>query len=285
MVGVPPNGVKESSAPDTVSNVVHKGAERRRRKPERSGLVNNMAAAQTAVGSRSFAPTLHGRSGLAPARARLRSPVAAGASGPTSERTAPHEGPRIRSRPSPARGEASAATKRQHMKNWTELTHFAGLDWAGDHHDVAVVDHQGHVVAEFRIEHSAAGWAEFRKKIAAYPALGVALETRSGAAVEELLQSDCTVFPVQPKAAARYRERKAPSGVKDDQLDAWALADALRLDGRNWRALAPEDPLIQELRLLCWDEVALIEQRTALINQLRAAPRAPKEPTVAEITC
>ncbi len=159
------------------------------------------------------------------------------------------------------------------MKSWTELTHFAGLDWAGDHHDVAVVDGTGQVVAEFRIEHSAAGWAEFRQKMAGYSAWGIALETRSGAAVEELLQSEGTVFPVQPRAAARYRERKAPSGVKDDQLDAWAMADALRVDGQHWRALTAEDPLIQELRLLCRDEVALIEQRTALINQLRAALR------------
>jgi transposase len=74
-------------------------------------------------------------------------------------------------------------------------------------------------------------------------------------------------------APTKYRERKAPSGVKNDQLDAWALADALRMDGREWRALAPEDPLIQELRLLCRDEVALIEERTALVNQLRAALR------------
>lgn len=159
------------------------------------------------------------------------------------------------------------------MKTWNELTHFAGLDWASDHHDVAVVDQQGKVVAEFRIDHSAAGWAEFRKKMAVYPTWGIALETRSGAAVEELLQSQGTVFPIPPKAAARYRERKAPSGVKDDQLDAWALADALRLDGGHWRALASEDPLIQELRLLCRDEVALIAQRTALVNQLQAALR------------
>jgi hypothetical protein len=61
------------------------------------------------------------------------------------------------------------------MKTGNERTHFAGLDWASDHHDVAVVDQQGKVVAEFRIDHRAAGWA---------------------------------VFPIQPKAAARYRERR-----------------------------------------------------------------------------
>ncbi len=44
-----------------------------------------------------------------------------------------------------------------------------------------------------------------------------------------------------------------------------------RVDAQNWRALRPEDPLIKELRLLCRDEVSLIEQRTAFINQLRQA--------------
>jgi hypothetical protein len=31
------------------------------------------------------------------------------------------------------------------------------------------------------------------------------------------------------------------------------------------------DPILQELRLLCRDEVVLIEQRTALVNQLQQA--------------
>ena len=79
-------------------------------------------------------------------------------------------------------------------------------------------------------------------------------------------------------AARRYRERKAPAGAKDDQLDAWSVADALRLDGvrpdgLGWRRLVPDDPVAQELRLLCRDEVELIAQRTALVNQLRAALR------------
>jgi transposase len=79
------------------------------------------------------------------------------------------------------------------------------------------------------------------------------------------------VDPLNPKSAQAYRKRQAPSGVKDDQLDAWSFADALRVDGQNWKALRPEEPLIKELRLLCRDEVALIEQRTAFINQLRQA--------------
>jgi len=42
------------------------------------------------------------------------------------------------------------------MKRRNELTHCAGLRWAGDHHVVAVVGQQGIVVAEFRLAHRAA---------------------------------------------------------------------------------------------------------------------------------
>jgi len=104
-----------------------------------------------------------------------------------------------------------------------------------------------------------------------YPGLAIAIETSSGAAVERLLDAGYSVFPINPKAAKHYRERKAPSGTKTDFVDAWSLADALRVDGHTWRALKPDDPLTVELRLLCRDEMALIEQRTAYICQLRAA--------------
>lgn len=47
----------------------------------------------------------------------------------------------------------------------------------------------------------------------------------------------------------------------------------LRVDGHGWRALQPLDPLTQQLRLLVRDEVTLIEQRSALVNQLQQALR------------
>jgi hypothetical protein len=136
---------------------------------------------------------------------------------------------------------------------WNERKHFAALDWAKDHHDLVVVDRDGAVVCALRIEHTAEGWAHLREHLHPYQPLAVA------------------VYPINPKSAKRYRERKAPTGVKDDWRDAWSAADALRMDGQHWRALSPEDPLVAELRLLTRDEVALIGQRTALINQLQSA--------------
>jgi transposase len=157
------------------------------------------------------------------------------------------------------------------MKNWNEITHYMGFDWAKDHHHVAVVDAQAKIVAEFQFEHSLEGWQSFRERIAPYPALAVAIETNQGAAVEQLLQSDVTVYPINPRCAKAYRQRKVATSNKTDQLDAWSLAEGLRSDGHGWRPLQPMDPIIQELRLLCRDEINLIGQRTSLINQLQQA--------------
>lgn len=154
---------------------------------------------------------------------------------------------------------------------FSRLTHFGGFDWAKDHHNLAVVDSAGAVLLELEFPDTAQGWATLREKIQPYPGLGVAIETSCGPAVERLLDLGLRVFPLNPKAAERYRDRKAPSGVKSDPLDAWAFADALRTDGRHWRDLRPQDPLTMELRLLCRDEIHLIEQRTALVHQFGAA--------------
>ena len=157
------------------------------------------------------------------------------------------------------------------MHAFEELTHFGGFDWAKADHDAVIVNGQGVVVERVSFPHTEAGWVRWREVIRKYPALGVAIETSHGAAVEQLLGSGVVVYPMQPKAAQGYRERQVPSGSKTDQIDAEAFAQALRMDGRHWRALRATDPLVEELRLLCRDEEELIGQRTALVNQLQAA--------------
>ena len=156
---------------------------------------------------------------------------------------------------------------------WSQHTHFAALDWASDHHDVIIVDQTGRITAEFRFAHTADGWAEFTDKMKPYTGIPLALETSCGPAVDQLLQRGWTLYPVNPKAAERYRERKVPSGTKTDRHDAWTLADALRTDGHGWRKLLPQDQATATLRALCRDEMSLIESRTALVNSLIAALR------------
>lgn len=157
------------------------------------------------------------------------------------------------------------------MKEWQDITHYAGFDWARDHHAVVIVNSQGEIVADFEFHHSLEGWKSFQEKTAAWPNLAIAIETNQGAAVDQLLQLSYTVYPVNPVASESYRKRKVPSGRKTDPVEGWGLADALRIDGQGWKILQPMDSLTHPLRLLCHDEVSLIEQRTRLVNQLQQA--------------
>ncbi len=160
--------------------------------------------------------------------------------------------------------------------SWEQRKYYMGLDWAKHKHDIVVVDGNGRIILDIVIEHAAKGWQRLRTKLVELAGLdlsvvAVTIETNRGPAVERLLELGCALYPLNPKAAQRYRDRKAPSGGKTDHLDALSFADALRTDGHGWRQLKPEDPNIQELRLLCRDEINLIEQRTSLVNQLREA--------------
>ncbi|HTC12732.1 MAG TPA: transposase, partial [Chthoniobacterales bacterium] len=159
----------------------------------------------------------------------------------------------------------------QTAQDWLAHRAFGGLDWASQKHNVIVVEPRGQIVEDFEIAQSALGWKKFRERLTPYGAIPFAIETSQGSAVEQLLEAGMEVYPINSKSAKSYRERKAPSGVKDDRLDAWSFADACRIDGQGWRALRPEDPLVKELRLLCRDEVGLIQQRTSFICQLRHA--------------
>ena len=72
-----------------------------------------------------------------------------------------------------------------------------------------MVDAQGKVVEDFLSEHSARGWKQFRERLQPYGSIPFAIETCQGAAVEQLLEAGMIVYPLNPKSAQAYRERKA----------------------------------------------------------------------------
>ncbi len=75
------------------------------------------------------------------------------------------------------------------MKNWNEFTHFAGIDWAKNKHEVVILNQSGKIVAQSTITHDAAGWQNWNQSIASYRGkLAVCVETNQGAVIERLLQ-------------------------------------------------------------------------------------------------
>jgi hypothetical protein len=102
---------------------------------------------------------------------------------------------------------------------------YCGLDWATEHHDVAVVDGDGHVVARRRADNDASGFAQLLALLAeagdtAEHPIPVATETDRGLRVAALRATGRTIYPVNPLAASRYRARYAVSGAKSDATDA-----------------------------------------------------------------
>lgn len=116
-----------------------------------------------------------------------------------------------------------------------------GIDWAEGHHDVAILDEAGRVVARRRIETGLAGFTELMTLLSEHsddPAsVPVAIETDKNLIVAALQAVGVRVFAINPRPVARYRERHGQSGKKSDPGDAAVLADVLRTDAHQHRPL------------------------------------------------
>ncbi len=116
-----------------------------------------------------------------------------------------------------------------------------GIDWAEAHHDVAVLDAGGQVVGRRKIDTGVTGFGELMSLLAEQTddprSVPVAIETDKNLIVVALQAAGLTVFPINPRAVARYRERHGQSGKKSDPGDAALLADVLRTDGHQHRPL------------------------------------------------
>lgn len=157
-------------------------------------------------------------------------------------------------------------------------TVFVGIDWAHSTHQICILDEQGQVLDERAIEHAAEELAAMCDRIVAAASgdpdrVAVAIETTHGIVVETLLERGIPVHSINPKQLDRFRDRFSMSGAKDDRRDARVLADSLRTDRRAFRRLAPESPLVVELRE--WSRMAddLQQERTRQTNRLRDQAR------------
>jgi transposase len=116
-----------------------------------------------------------------------------------------------------------------------------GVDWAEAHHDIALVDEDGALVARARIDTGATGFTNLLALIAEHGGSAaetpVALETDKNLLVVALAEAGFTLYPINPRAVARYRERHAQAGGKSDPGDAAVLAHILRTDRHLHRPL------------------------------------------------
>lgn len=164
---------------------------------------------------------------------------------------------------------------------------FIGDDWAEDHHDVELVDDEGHLLARKRLPEGIAGIAGLHALVAeqlgedydeAEPELvrdlvKVGIETDRGPWVAALVAAGYEVFAINPMSVARYRERHSTSGAKSDAADAHLLAEIVRLDRAHHRPLAGDSEEAEAIKLVARTHQSLIWDRSRHVLRLRAALR------------
>jgi len=152
---------------------------------------------------------------------------------------------------------------------------YCGIDWAEDHHDIALVNRDGQLLARRRISDDAAGLAQLLDLLAehgdtAEDLIPVAIETPRGLLVACLRATGRTVYPINPMAVARYRDRHTVSGGKSDHGDSVVLANVLRTDLAFHRPLPADTELAQAIAVLARAQQDAVWDRTTAHNKLRS---------------
>ena len=119
---------------------------------------------------------------------------------------------------------------------------FCGIDWAEGHHDVAIIDGDGKLVAKKRIGDDPAGFTALTGMLA-------------------------------DAAVARYRERSSVARAKSDHADAMTLANILRVDAHIHRQLPADSELAKAIAVLARAQQDAVWRRSKATNELRSMLR------------
>lgn len=147
-----------------------------------------------------------------------------------------------------------------------------GLDWGDTWHEVAVWNEQLQACTSERVEHTPAAlreWIEALHARCGGARIAVAIEQSRGAVFDALCgYAFVTLYPINPRSAARYREAFHPSRSKDDPTDAASLLDMLHKHRKKLRPFVPDDAGTRLLRLLTEDRRELVDQRTQHVQRV-----------------
>lgn len=149
---------------------------------------------------------------------------------------------------------------------------FAAIDWAEQYHRLVLLDEHGSILEKASVSHDHSGLAQLdwllthgRKRDQVH----VAIELHDSLLLDRLLNLGVKVYGLNPKSAERTRERFTPAGLKDDDRDAWSMAEFIRTSHRHLRPMRPDSEATLALReWVSWRE-DLIQERTVQIQRLR----------------
>ena len=157
---------------------------------------------------------------------------------------------------------------------------FVGDDWAEDHHDIEVQDEKGRVLARARLPEGIAGITRLHALTGQFAGLdtepgevAIGIETDRGLWVTALRAAGYTVYAINPRQVARYRERHGTSGAKSDKADAHTMTDMVRTDSHQLRPVAGDSPEAEAIKVAARAHQTLIWERSRHLLRMRAALR------------
>jgi hypothetical protein len=159
-----------------------------------------------------------------------------------------------------------------------EFAAYVGLDWADQKHAVCLESGDGSVVEEFELEQkpdTVHAWvAQLRRRFDGR-SVAIAIEQARGALIHALMMYEFIVlYPINPKALAKYREALAVSGSKDDPSDARLLKDFFKNHRQHLRAWIPGDVQTRTIQILSEHRRNAVEDRVRLMHRIESLLKA-----------
>jgi transposase len=148
---------------------------------------------------------------------------------------------------------------------------WVGIDWGDQTHAVHVFEPSTGKGEQFVVPHSAQGLQDLAQRLAGLDRVGgIAVEATRNLLLLKLAQAGLPVYAINPKVSKDWRSVYSVAGAKSDEGDARTLAEGLSHHHSHLTPLASSSPVMRELTQLCEDEKHFIDQRTGLIQQLKA---------------
>ncbi|HRR96789.1 MAG TPA: IS110 family transposase [Candidatus Ratteibacteria bacterium] len=149
---------------------------------------------------------------------------------------------------------------------------YVGIDWSDEDHKVYLTDDSEKRLDAFVILHTPEGVSELFARVEKFAKsvddVLFAVEKPSGLLVSAILDRGFTLYPINPKAVDRYRDRFKVSGKKDDFFDARVLANILRTDRHIHKPLIPDSPVCRNLKILTRQYESLSRLKRRVMNQI-----------------
>jgi transposase len=159
--------------------------------------------------------------------------------------------------------------------------YYLGIDWADQKYDVTIVDHNGAIVVEkLAIKKNPASFEQLLDRLRQLSDdpqhFKIGIETPNNLIVDFLVDLGYAVFALFPGAMKSLRQRYRTTGARDDQFDAFVIADSLRTAQASpqaaavWRAVDFGSERARQLRVLTRDHHDWVAEHVRLSNSLRS---------------